>query len=110
MYRRCAYCNRRLGNYVYTHRYPSGRFAQFCSETHYLRYKHGVPKIAVEESGVHGARIGHSELAMFAGKAGRIVDRLWSINNGSYGYATLTDGGFIHGSLTINGIGHVSLA
>jgi len=75
-----------------------------------LRRKFDIPKSAVVVEDVEGLKIGYSELAMHTKKAGKLISRIWSTNNGSYGYGLLTDGTFIHGALNINKDGWVSFS
>lgn len=83
----------------------------FCNRTCYLRWRWGIPTTAVEVDGIRGAIVGHSELAIYTHKAGSFVSRLWSVNDGSYGYAVLKgDKGFLHGSLTIHDPHSISLS
>ena len=64
--------------------------------------EYGIPDKAVEVQGVKGYKLNWSELAIYTGKAGKQVNRLWELKEVSYGYAELIDGGFIHGCLNIH--------
>lgn len=62
--------------------------------------QYGIPDAAVEVSGAKGYKLNWSELAIYTGKAGKRINKLWS--TGYYGYAELEDGSFIHGCLHIH--------